>query len=101
MAPGSPEKSSEDGSQKELRRLVEAYAMRAREFYEGVAALGAHLAAGRSLEAAVSDVKKLRSRCEEAGGDLFGFMMSHSGGASFAGGTGSRPTKDTDHQLPE
>ncbi len=82
MLSDSPDKAGEDSSQKELKRLVEAYAMRAREFYEAVAALGGHLAAGRSLEAAIADVKKLRGRCEEAGSQLFDFMTSRAVGAS-------------------
>lgn len=86
MLPGSPDKAIEDSSQKELKRLVEAYAMRAREFYEGVAALGAYLAVGRSLETAVAEVKRLHGRCEEAGRNLFEFLISQAVGTSSAAG---------------
>jgi hypothetical protein len=76
MSQGSPEKAFDEGGHTEVKRLVEVYATRAREFYEAVAALGGHLATGKSLDAAVAEIKRLRIRCEEAGSDLFVHLMS-------------------------
>ena len=74
--PDSPSKTdTDDNRQKELKRLVEIYAMRTREFSEAVATLGSLTGDPARFEEAITEIKKLRNFCEKAGGDLFLFVM--------------------------
>jgi len=66
----------EDGRQKELKRLAENYAIRAREFCDAVAALGARISTGKSLASEIAEIEVLRILCERLGSDLLAYVKA-------------------------
>jgi len=62
--------ASDTPRQGEFKHLIEIYAIRAREFYEAVAALGGFVGAGAALDDAIDEIERLRLLCDDAGKDL-------------------------------
>ena len=57
-----------------LRKIVEVYALRARQYSDAVARLGRHDHMSPELLALVSEIKRLRALCDEAAGELDQYM---------------------------
>ena len=53
-----------------VRKLVELYALRAREFSDGVACLGRHDQIGPEFIALVDEIKRRRGLCDEVAAEL-------------------------------
>jgi hypothetical protein len=53
-----------------LRKIVEVYALRARQYSDAVARLGQHDHTSPELLALVREIKRLRVLCDEAAGEL-------------------------------
>jgi hypothetical protein len=53
-----------------LRKIVEVYALRARQYSDAVARLGRHDRTGPELSALVNEIRRLRALCDEAAGKL-------------------------------
>lgn len=60
----------DDSSRRELKRLAEIYATRARELSEAVATLGGHITAGRPFQETINEIRRLRVLMEKACEDL-------------------------------
>jgi hypothetical protein len=60
----------DDRRRKQLKRLVEIYAIRARELSEAVARLGGQIVAGNHFREAITEIERLRVLCDRAGQDL-------------------------------
>jgi len=61
-------------ARKELKQLVEIYALQARRLSEAVSALGGHLTAERQIDEIMTEIKNLSLLVERAGADLFAFV---------------------------
>jgi hypothetical protein len=63
----------EDSSREVRRRLVETYALRAREYSDAVASLPWSFVLENKFQETLAEVKRLRELCEEAAAQLFEF----------------------------
>ena len=59
---------------KDLRQLLEIYALRTRRLSEAVAILGAHVSTEMQIDEIMAEVQKMRRLAEEAGTELFAFV---------------------------
>jgi hypothetical protein len=59
---------------KELKQLVEIYALRTRKLSESIAVLGAHVTAEGQIDEIITEIKKISRLVEEAGAELFAFV---------------------------
>jgi hypothetical protein len=59
---------------RELKQLIEIYAMRTRRLSEAVAVLGGDVSAERRMDETIAKIKKLSLLVEQAGQDLFAFV---------------------------
>jgi len=53
-----------------LQKILEIYALRAREFSDGVACLGRHDQIGPEFIALIDEIKRRRGLCDEAAAEL-------------------------------
>ena len=58
-------------TRKDLKQLIEIYALRTRRLSEAVAILGAHVCAERQIDEIMTEVQKMRRLAEQAGTELF------------------------------
>jgi hypothetical protein len=74
-------------------KLVEVFALRAREFSDEVARLGEHQHVGEAFLASMAEVKRLRALCDQAREDLERHMdyveAERSDGTSVSGSAAS------------
>ena len=63
-----------DNGRRELKRLLETFALRSRELTEAVAALGGDVSAEREIEESIREIKRLRDRLDEAGDNFLAFV---------------------------
>ena len=71
-----PKLDSNDSRRQDLKHLVEIYALRSRQLSEAVATLGWYVTAGRPFEGTMMEIERCRLLCQEAGADLFDFLIS-------------------------
>lgn len=84
-----PQKAdSDDIRRRELKRLVEAYALRTRELSEAVAILGGQITTEKQIGPVVLDIKRLHAILEEAAAALFAFVERDEPGRFSASNSG-------------
>ena len=58
-----------------VRKLVELYALRAREFSDGVACLGRHDQIGPEFLGLIDEIKRRRGLCDTAAAELDRYLV--------------------------
>jgi hypothetical protein len=74
MIPNSLEAHSTSKHGRELKRLVEIYAIQTRKLSEAVSSLGRDVPAEGQIDDAIDEVKTIQSQVEQAGQGLFAFV---------------------------
>lgn len=97
IQPGStPKTDPDDNRRRELKRLVETYALRTRELSEAAAVLGAQIHSEKKFQETMMEIRRLRVLIEQAGAELVSFVESteyRAFGASTGEGQSERPPK--------
>jgi hypothetical protein len=69
-------------ARRELKQLVEIYALRTRQLLEAIAVLGGHVTAETPIDEIMIEIKEHRILVEQAATDLFAFVWPRAEGVA-------------------